>query len=520
MKKILVFGAILTNMLILEGRNSAFATGYKYRGDGAVFEITESDNLPTQVPNTQALVAGTLDTTDVRTFDLVVTGNCKVGGDTVGLDVVPGEKRPDLFTLDNGVIKFADPQRLGTFTMPRGHEATVTISLEEIRDKESGKTTPATDIKRAEDYLCLGIRQKEKPTQIIYKSGNASTATASIDLKGGEKFELVPLVSTTDVSETNTCTAVEQKSDVPAGFITGNAIDFSAVYRVNISMEEKTGIDQSIPKTAVWQKPTRILNEITAAFQYNHCGVGKINGKIQLLEREKGGGLIVSEDGINWNKLDSNFADIEPDGKDCIFAHGNGQWWGASLFSSVCSLFFSPDGIHWELTDQTINRISSMDFGKDRFMITTGDGEVYTLLKGETEWHQPQEENLRTVDSSYSRVIYGNGRWVCVRDGHSTIAYDTGDEKSGWREIENSKFPATTGNTTLGGGCYAHGYFYVLRNNCIAMKYKFSGESGWEEEKITGGGVFSYGITYFEPTDSIFIYHEHADSCLVGSFND
>lgn len=210
-----------------------------------------------EIPDVAPLQTGKL-SSDTRRFDLICTGRCSITpeGENLQLDMT-GHDIPDLFTVDSeGHIVFAAPSPMCTIKMPKGRVGVIQIDLVKISNKMYNE-----DIL---NYLCLGIRKlgsggwlgvlylPKVTAQTSFSTNNEINKMLDVwddgtqrykpyhcvELDSEETVELVPLISTQNMSEGAYKLAVagEQAvgSGIPIGESPNETFDFGSVFRIEV----------------------------------------------------------------------------------------------------------------------------------------------------------------------------------------------------------------------------------------------------------------------------------------------
>lgn len=527
-----LYSVILVSILMTVSNVSATAVN---RGSEAMYEVT-NDKSPTKVPVVKPWAAGKLDDS-ARTFDLVVTGNCAAGGN-LKLDIKPGATRPDFFYTDKGKLLYAEPQPMAAVTMPKGHSASVMISLSDISHK-----TEMTD--KVKDYICLGIKREGVISdEVLY--GDTTHASILIDMYSENVVELVPLLSTTALASGYTKATPGSEAALVSG-----SIDFSSVYRVNIEVTKSESADpNTIPMDVEWGDVQECnLYELGHYSKngydfypywrnYGSMGVGpiKVEGKLldnQLLAVSSKGDLAYSSDGNNW-KLWGSIPEFEGTG----FlgpVYGNDMWCVAEYFGY--RIKYLRDGeTEWKNFTPMPYGIASITFEKDMFMAITSSGEdnryfVYVLTKDDTEWRPPNEESLQNmawIEDMSAIFAYSNNKWI-----FDQYYYNVCDNPPKWNIISDlvSIDPVSIDNylgehynfydIAWNGRCYAHGYYYAVSDNFGAIIARSLDGAEWKFLKRSfalesGNSNDSFGITLYN--DKLYVFSDDGKHFIVGTF--
>lgn len=423
--KNVVYSLIFTG--ILASAENIFAT------NSSMLEIFGDESA--DVPNVAPLQAGKL-SDKTRKFDLICTGRCNAGNNSVPLKIEDHEI-PDLFTIDaDGSVVIAPAKPMATITMPKGHKSFVKITLQNIAGQSSD----------VPDWVYLGIRQKGEITDTV--NTKSTTKELNIAMFSEDVVELVPLVSGTSGSYTK----VEPGTKISAisGFPqTSGDIKFGAVYKVKI---EDVGLWITLQGCGLELDGASIFN-------LGSFGIGPIigqQGKQLLGVSEDELFFAYSSDGVHWCKMEGKLS-----GGDWLTGpkYGNGVW---CVVSSAAPLLRSTnDADTWlpvsEDDPGSTIRAQCLAFDNGLFMTIDKDtGYVYTSTKADN-WAKTGEAVKNCVI-----LICGSDKWIC--GNLSGDLYQSENGKGKWQPIMDSNLNNLCEGTTKNwhGGCYTNGYFYVV----------------------------------------------------------
>lgn len=469
-----------------------FATTTIYRGKATVIEVAEASAI-TKVPDTGTWRSGSLNTVS-RYFDISCSGSCKLGSinQKLKLDFCSSDKIPDFFTKNNeGKIVFAESKAMTTITSPKGHDVWLKIDLVKINGQFSN----------AEKHVCLGIKKRSEDE--YYDILHMSNKSRYVDAMDGDPVELVPLLSSTDISSKLTL-ATPTEEVVPANFgISGDSFDFGSVYRVNIEVQG-----------GQWITETCKLTDISAEWSdMQSVNVGTVNGKDnRLLAVSSSGTLIHSANGVNWINLPTKLPPIDT----TRIAYGNGIWCIINGVVNDNSDFHNPvdyrvrystdGGVTW-ISHSSISDIPqygtrAFAFDNGIFMMGDTNGKIHTSRDAILWRNLEQSATQRTIGCF---LTYGNHTWIVGNgDGQST-AHKSKDGVN-WTPITLNLLSISSARWT--GACFANGYFYAISTDGVVAK-SLDGEK-WEE------------VIRFEEGASNIIYYKNKlhvfseDTCHIG----
>ena len=185
---------------------------------------------------------------------------------------------------------------------------------------------------------------------------------------------------------------------------------------------------------APFEKP---LTEIQDEAVFSHSdhlirGFTFAGDKIVFVGGSKYGFVRITYDGVTWPvylKQDSKWlADVAYDGKKFVVVGGNGQYGWSN----------SSEGLVWNFRKAGVGSLRSVEYGGGRFFAVGDDG-LYGLSTNGIDW------NFVTEGPEFSRITYGNGRFVGFRSGRMVILRD------GETRFENGDAITAVNNITFDG---------------------------------------------------------------------
>lgn len=458
-------------------------------------------NFPTDVPTLQA---GTLKY-DSHLYDLICTGNCNlVKKDNMPPDVLHMDKVPSFVEVckegtDVGQIVFTEPKPMGTVSLPSGHDAYVTISLQKIRS--AFEQTNAG--KEAVKYVALGVRVQgiKHYTSVLRVPLDADDANAAaknvpsvcFHMGTGNVVELVPLLSATDMSGDDGYTVVEPGAVANRwAFLSGTnptAFNFDSVFRANVECLETV--------STLWEYQWG--GEFAHSIHTFEC----INGA--FFSGITGGSaypfLLLAENQTKWITTNSPLY-------TWFVFHSKllGKYVGITREGNICE---SDSGDQWE--DATEIGAIPLDAGKEircmadlgeKVIVSTKDGYLYSLSKDAVTWIQ-LNENLTNLynaasNSDVAHLRYGNEVLIATTEnGWISIGDKTGGNWSSPIQL------ADVGGNVFGSIAdiaFGNEEFWVVNPDGALLVSTDKGKNWHKNGEIDitniGGLTYGYGAFY------------------------
>lgn len=447
-----------------------------FRGNMSVVEVASANTNPTKLPDTGVLQSGTMETA-ARCFDLLCFGKFDSTSAEPKLNVKPADKIPNLITKNkDGMIVFAEPSYMCTIQAPKGQNVWVNIKLESKNGQLSS------------DYMCLGIKKRgeDEHFDILYTNNSARY----IDVLETDVVELIPLVSSTKLP---TYTAVKAGEEIKLDGIVPTDLDFGSVYRVQITL--------SSDRWLIEQKVS--VNFSDRWDNIGQMGIGPVvdsTGKVYdnaLVSIDRSGNLFRSFDGGSWINVGNTGL-----GTQVSPVYGNGIWCatGNGIVRST------DNGRTWAKTF-SVTEGHNLHFANGIFMTITNSGIVYSSSDAEC-WTQIGKINM---SATFFTLIFGDGKWICGAE-HGYLFWSK-DGKGNWEELQND---LPKGSNRWFGGCYANGYFYVIRDNGLIMRSQDGRE--WREILDLSSRCY-HNVTYHKNKLYVFNHDSSPTTCSVALFS-
>lgn len=200
-----------------------------------MIEVGENE-APSEIPSTGVWYGGSLNL-ESRCFDVLCAGKVETSSKNQ-LEVSAVSKDiPDFFTKDSeGNVVFAEPKSMCAIKMPKGHRGSIVIRL---------KKTAVEQGEEYSKYVCLGVKVNGVIADWLYTGNSAKY----LDITDSTSLELVPLLSTSDLSVKYTEAKVGSAVSGSGIQLPGTNFNFGTVFRVLIGNDQKISSFQSMEQT-------------------------------------------------------------------------------------------------------------------------------------------------------------------------------------------------------------------------------------------------------------------------------
>lgn len=488
-------------------------------------EVVDKDsdlmtNFPADVP---VLQAGTLEY-DAHLYDLICTGNCNlVKKDNMPPDVLHMDKVPSFVEVckegeNIGEIVFTEPKPMGTVSLPAGHDAYVTISLQKVRS--AFEQTNAG--KEAVKYVALGVRVQgiNHYTSVLRMPLDADDANAAdknvpsvcFHMGTGNVVELVPLLSATDMSGDDGYTVVEPGAVANRwAFLNDTnpmAFNFDSVFRAEVVCSDTVSVD-----TTNWEDLKWGLGPIYASYSFFYT-----NGIFWGIQQ----GFLGISDHATWEII------IEHDfpANRIIYSTSHKKY---IAISSVGECYVSEDGKFWNsgeissipVVQETIR--CAVDLG-GKIIVMSIKGNLWMLENSKTTWDsygqkladlafvsQPPDpiyDHLRYVN----HLSYGAGVLIAATsNGYISISEDGGNNWS-YPEEKLKNLNKENNDNYVTALAFGEGKFLAVDyHSCATLASTDGGKTWHDDDNInigTGRAIkhLIYGDDAFYAADSGYVY--------------
>lgn len=175
-----------------------------------------------------------------------------------------------------------------------------------------------------------------------------------------------------------------------------------------------------------------------------------------FLARTGWGELFISSDGVNWGSL------FNPGNEPVAVYHLDGRFFLLFWVPGGTTYAFSPDGVHWTPSTQTIpGKIYALAYGNNIYVAVGDNGALFYSDNGDN-WSPAQVQGA-TSDWDLRAVVYTGTRFVAVGLGGLVLVSDDGRSwqvKKAYSGTENDFYALAYGGDKLVGAS-EDGSFWV-----------------------------------------------------------